>query len=167
MRHNGDQLWTIRWRATAPTKTACFLQAVSLAGVLAIVVTLAAQRLMTVPTMLVQLVLFVLTLPAIWLLIERVAYWRRGSGSDCGLTSPTIEFTPERVTCLSDHHGLEAGSVVSVETVSRHGGAWTVKLKPQSGGTPAFDITIWRTKIDKEMFRKLAVLIAWHAEKPT
>ena len=165
MRHNGDQLWTIRWSATAPTKTACFLQAVLLAGVFAIVVTLTVQGLVTAPSIPLQLILFAIALPATWLVIERVTYWPPGSGSDCGSTIPTIEFTPKRVTCLSGHRGLEAGSVLSVEAVSRYGGAWTVKLRPQSGGAPAFDITIWRTQIDKEMFRRLAVLIAWHAEK--
>lgn len=161
MRHNGDPLWTIRWSATAPTQTACFLQAVWLAGVLAIVLTLAAQRLMTVPTIPMQLVLCAIALPAAWLLVER-----RRSGSNVDSTLPEIEFTPERVTCLSDHCGIEAGSVVSVKSVARHGAAWTVKLKSQSSGAPVFEITIWRTQIDKEMFRRLAVLIAWHAEKP-
>jgi|GEM_PF-4529333 len=166
MRPNGDPLWTIRWSATAPTQTACFSQAVLLAGVLAIVLTLAAQRLMTVPTMLVQLVLFAIALPAIWLLIERATHGRRGSDSKLDSTLPEIEFTPERVTCLVQQRGVAAGSALSVESVARHGAAWTVKLKPQSSGAPVFDITIWRTQIDKEMFRRLAVLIAWHAEKP-
>ncbi|HEY7804605.1 MAG TPA: hypothetical protein VIC30_09275 [Orrella sp.] len=121
---------------------------------------------MTLPTIPMQLVLCAIALPAAWLLVERATHGRRRSGSNVDSTLPEIEFTPERVTCLSDHCGIEAGSVVSVKSVARHGAAWTVNLKPQASGAPAFDITIWRTQIDKEVFRRLAVLIAWHAEKP-
>ena len=140
------------------------MQAVLLAGVFAVLGQTALVPLFTMSKIALQsgsqlallLILFVLALPLAW-------FWRTRADTSKASANERItelEFSPEHI-CFS---GPSPAASLSVLKVSRQFGALTVKLKPQ-GDKPPFSVTIWRANLSESVFRKLSVLIAWHAQR--
>jgi len=165
MRADGGSSWTIRWRASAPPQTACLMQAVLLTGVFVVFAQIAFTTLVSVLnvtlqaglSVALQFVVFLVALPLVWLWRNRVAVNKATQNK--AITE--IEFTPEQIRCL----GQPMAARLSVVEVSRQLGALTVKLQPHLEGKASFSITIWRANLNEQVFRKLSVLLAWHAQR--
>ena len=161
MRVTGDSSWTIRWSSGVPTQTTCLTRAVLLAGVLAVFGLVALKPLLSVFGVTLQVgshaalapTLFIMTLPLIW-------YWYANKGSQLKPIT-ALEFSAEQIRWVEQSQTMP----LSVIDVSRHLGSLTVKLQPQEKGKASFSITIWRASVGEQLFRKLSVLIAWHAQR--
>jgi len=165
MRADGGSSWTIRWRASAPPQTACLLQAVLLTGVFVVFAQIALTTLISGSdvtlqaglSIVLQFAVFLVALPLVWFWCKRIAVNKATEDR-----VPTeIEFTPDHIRCL----GQSMAGPLSVVEVSRQLGALTVKLQSQLEGKASFSITIWRANLNEQIFRKLSVLVAWHAQR--
>lgn len=167
MQRTLDSINTVRWQPGAAPVAACVLQAVLLSAAVSVLFQSLANVFLDIPSVFLHLGSFLVVFPFVW-------KWQ--VHNRLGLAGTDLF----QWVCF-DPHAIEGqlkydGKVVRLEVVEmgRFWGALLLRLKPTSSAlnSPAASvigkpvaITVWKSIIGQEKFRRLAVLATWHARR--
>ena len=157
---------TCRWQPCAPPKAACVMQAVVLSAVIAVVLQSVLTIFVDTPVVLSHLIGFLCVLPV----VLRFQTSLEGRSGESGQVQ-WVQFSPERIEAQL----ANTGQILVLEVVGarRFLGAMVVQFKPLHTGvgwastslTNMISIMLWQATMGKDLFRKLSVLILWHARR--
>lgn len=166
MQRTSNSSNSIDWQPGAAPKTACVVQAVLLSAAVAVLFQSVINLWLGLSAFALQLGGFLVVFPFAWRLLGN------GQGMDCDhLAFDRVCFELDGVVGERDQTGERVP--LKLLDVGRFLGAMQIRFKPicpvgcslTTGADAPVAITVWKSTVGQEKFRKIAVMTQWHARR--